>query len=366
MLFKKKIGVLLPQSKQFKSIDKDFIRGLKMELPEVNLFIESIGIGVNHQLVLDKIQKLHFQEDIKIIVGFFGHHNISEIYEYAANNEIILIASDLGAKLPFSQKKQDTVFINSYGIVESFFLLGKHLKEKNIKYIASSSSYYDCGYDILAALEASCNENNIHIAGHYITPFIPRENEAQIMNDNIKELNPDVVVAFHSGLYSEEHAELINNSKAIKQYPYYLSSFTFHERLTETLENINLVASWIENNEDCSFSEKYKNNYHNMPTVFSLLGYETSLILSNCLDNSFENMIQNIKCKNIEGPRGVIKFDVETNRTNYNHNIYKVQKENSKFKIFSIIENNGEFIKEILKTDLTDNSGGWQNAYLCH
>lgn len=366
MFIEKKIGVLLPQSKQFKTIDKDFIRGLKLKLPDANFFIESIGIAANHQLIIDKIQKLHFQENIKIIVGLFGHNNMSEIYEYAYNNDIILIASDLGATLPFKQRKFDTVFINSYSITESFYLLGKKLKTKSINSIVSSSSYYDCGYGILSAIEAGCQDNNIDIVGHYITPFIPRENESQIMKESILSCNPNAIIAFHSGLFAEEHANFINKSSSLNEYPYYMSNFSFNENLIDVLDSIFIVGSWIENNDACLFSKIFKDQYNESPNVFSILGYETSLILSTSFDQLFDKMLANIKTIHIDGPRGSIKFDSESNRTIYSHYIYKLNKENRTFDIDSILENNGDFIKTITKTDMTVNSGGWHNAYLCH
>lgn len=366
MHIENKIGVLLPQSKQFKTIDKDFIRGLKLNLPDMKIFIESIGIAANHQLIIDKIQKLHFQDNVKIIVGLFGHNDMSEIYEYAYNNDIILIASDLGATLPLNQKKYDTVFINSYSIVESFYLLGKKLKKKSINSIVSSSSYYDCGYGILSAIEAGCQDNHIDIVGHYITPFIPRENESQIMKESIINYNPDAVIAFHSGLFAEEHANFINQSRSLNEYPYYMSNFSFNESLIDVLDKIFIVGSWIENNDTCLFSKTYKDNYKDNPNIFSMLGYETSLIVSTSFDQLFDKMLANVKNINIDGPRGYIKFDTESNRTIYNHYIYKLNKENRIFKIDSILENNGDFIKTITKTDMTVSSGGWHNAYLCH
>lgn len=366
MLEESKIGVLIPQSKQFKTIDKDFIRGLKLNMPELKIFIESIGIAANHQLIIDKIQKLHFQENIQVIVGFFGHLNMSEIYEYVNNNDIILIASDLGATLPINQKKYENVFINSYSIVDSFYLLGEYLKNNDVKSIVSSSSFYDCGYGILSALEASCQKNNINIAGHYITPFVPRENESQIMKEVIAGFNPDAVIAFYSGLYSQEHAEFLKICKPLYQYPYYISSFSYNDDLIDIIDTLYIVGSWIDNNDDCTFSKQYKENYNLAPNVFSLLGYETSLILSSSFDISFNKTMENIKTVNIEGPRGNIYFDSESNRTYFDHYIYKLVKKKRKFETHSILHNNGNFIKTITKTDITVNSGGWHNAYLCH
>jgi hypothetical protein len=73
-----KIGVLLPQSKQYNTLDRDFIRGIRLNNLNAKLHIENIGIGADAQIIIEKIQKLSLQEDINLFVGFFGHHNIQQ------------------------------------------------------------------------------------------------------------------------------------------------------------------------------------------------------------------------------------------------------------------------------------------------
>ena len=105
MTSKIKIGILYPQSSQYKTLSQDFIKGIKINNLAVEYHMESIGIGADERAITEKIQKLQYQHDVNIFIGFFGHHKIEDIYKYIADNEIILIVSDLGATLPYSQEE---------------------------------------------------------------------------------------------------------------------------------------------------------------------------------------------------------------------------------------------------------------------
>ncbi len=373
-----KVGVLYLQSSQYKTMSRDFIRGIKMNNLPVQYIMESIGIGSNDRLVMDKIQKLHHQEDVNFIVAFLGHYNTKAIYEYASENEIILIASDLGATLPYDMDKHKGVYINSYSLNETSYLLGEYLAEKGIEKTFSSTSYYDSGYGILAAAEMGLKKKNLNFSGHYITPFNPRDNEEVIMEQTISG-DADAVFAFHSGLYAEEHAEFMSKINLIKNITYYITPFSVKKKLyVKKLNNTFVVASWIENDTDaqnCSFTEKYMQEYNNdTPNIFALLGYENGLILKTILEkddshNSYQSLLEKMEMLTAEGPRGTIFFEKNTNRTVFNHYIYKIvtnDENNFSYQKMETLKNDGHFIQNILFTKPPEKLGGWHNAYLCH
>jgi branched-chain amino acid transport system substrate-binding protein len=373
-----KIGVLLPQSKQYTTLDRDFVRGIRLNDLNANLHIENIGIGSDEQIIIEKIQKLSLQEEISLFIGFFGHHNIQQVYQYASDNGIILIASDLGATLPVGSPKYDGVFINSFSMIESAHFLGKYFSENNYKNISSASSFYDAGYSFLAAIESSF-VNNTNFAGHYITPLHPRENEAEIMEDIISACKPDAVFSFFSGLYAKENTLLLSKNKITTKYPFFMSPFSLDNGFIEDYKNnphdIHIVTSWIENKTQQSkdFRIKYQVKYNDIPSIFSLLGYEIGLLFKTLFEEvknktltSYKIEIENLS---INGPRGVIQFDKETNRSFFDHHIYKMNLNADGNIIPEIIEsfsNNGSFIKSVIKNQKNATPNGWHNAYLCH
>jgi branched-chain amino acid transport system substrate-binding protein len=376
MVFQAKIGILIPQSKQYKYLDRDFVRGVKLNNLSAKYYVESIGLAADEQLIIDKIQKLLHQEEITLIIGFFGHHNMQRVYEYASDNNILLIASDLGATMPFAINKTKGVYINSYNLNESAYLLGHYFNKIGCKNIASSTSYYDAGYGMLTALEVAIQEKELSFSGHYVTPFYPREDESLQMQYNIETSNPDVVFAFHSGLYAKEHATFALESTLLEKFPYYTTAFCFDERLLENASNkdIHIIGSWIENTantDSCHFSKTYQEVHRQSPSIFALLGYENGLILKSIMDNRIHSntLLEEINKLQLEGPRGIIQFHPNTNRTFFNHYLFKASTNTNNTITFQKIEtlkNDGSFIHKAIKNNPSSKSGGWQNAYLCH
>ena len=189
----------------------------------------------------------------------------------------------------------------------------------------------------------------------------------------------DAVFAFHSGLYAEEHAEFMSKINLIKNITYYLTPFSVKKKLyVKKLNNTFVVASWVENDTDaqnCSFTEKYMQEYNNdTPNIFALLGYENGLILKTILEkddshNSYQSLLEKMEMLTAEGPRGTIFFEKNTNRTVFNHYIYKIvtnDENNFSYQKMETLKNDGHFIQNILFTKPPEKLGGWHNAYLCH
>lgn len=373
-----KVGILIPKSQQYPTLDRDFMRGLKLNNLSVKFFVESIGIGADEKMIIEKIQKLNFQEDISIIIGFFGHNNITEVYNYASTNDILLLAADLGATMPYEVIAPRGVYINSFGLTESCYHLGTYLTNKKYQKIATSTSFYDSGYGMLSAIEYAFKENN-SFSGHYVTPFKPREDEASYMNQFIDHQEPDAVFAFYSGLYAQENADFISQNKINQKYPFYVTPFFITDKILEGYKNdphdLYVVSSWMQKDNDAlDFEKDYVNTYSENPSAFSILGYENGLILKNLLlntnDLSLNSLIAEIHKLNIAGPRGIIRFDKDTNRTIFNHHIYKLNLESTtnevSFKKIETFINDGHFIKVFTSFTKPEQLGGWHNAYLCH
>lgn len=373
-----KIGILIPKSQQYPTLDRDFMRGLKLNNLNVKFYVESIGIGADDKMIIEKIQKLNFQEDISIMIGLFGHYNISEVYHYTSKNDILLLVADTGATLPYETSAYEGVYINSFGLTESCYHLGTYLTAKNYQKIVTSTSFYDSGYGMLAAIEYAFKEKSM-FSGHYITPFVPRENESVHMDQFINSHEPDAVFAFYSGLYAEENADFIFQNKITKKYPFYVTPFFINDKILEEYKKepheLYVVSSWMQNDTDnIDFTNEYKNKYSENPSAFSVLGYENGLILNNILLNAENNLnisslIEEIDKLNITGPRGNIEFDKDTNRTMFNHYMYKLNLDSNSDISFNRIEtfvNDGHFIKAFTSSAKPEKVSGWQNAYLCH
>ena len=164
----------------------------------------------------------------------------------------------------------------------------------------------------------------------------------------------------------------------MNEFTYYLTPFSVKKDVYHDKQNpIFIVGSWLGNdneNTNSQFIREYKEEYNSTPTVFSLLGYENALVLktiikSENLDNSYTSLLNKMKKLHLEGPRGTIFFEEKSNRTIFNHYLYKMltyDESDFSYQKVETLENYGSFIQNVLFQESPAQPGGWQNAYLCH
>ena len=370
------LGVLIPQSKAYPLIGKDFVNGLRLGLGQfvdIDLKIESIGLGADPEHLISTIQKMDFESDVDIITGLLGHYGFEQVAEFVTANEIPLIYSDLGATKPLMAK--DYVYVNSLDLYGGTEAIGQYFSDQKIKNVVTSTCYYESGYGFIEALDSVFSQNESSgFTGHFITPLNPRENEAEIMRDWMEDINPDAIFAFHNGVFAKEHAEYLSVNEIYRKFPIYTLPFSADQKLQdefpEIFEHMKCIANWfpeLDNPVNQSFISDYKLKHSKTPSAFALLGYENGLLIQSLLQKTQTGTYpvnEQIKTLNVEGPRGELRFDPENNRTLFNHYIWK----------FIKLETGGlrkEIDQKLIspKYYLTQSSvknNGWFNAYLCH
>ncbi len=367
---KKKIGILLPNSKAYPKLSKEFMAGLKLALPEnFEIKIEGIGFGENSKQIKNAIQKLVYQENVSIITGLLGHKDLEDICEFVNSMDETLIFSNIGASTPLDLTKWSNIYCNSFQLNKSTYLLGSLFSKENFKKIGISTCYNDAGYGFNRILETAFNnEENVEFAGHFITPLYPRENEAELMLDFVKHTKPDAIFCSHNGIFAEEHAAFLKENKLSSQdIPMYMNPFSIGtevlKKYPKVFNGVKSISSWfpeLQNKENNSFIGSYIEKYSTTPSVFSLLGYENSLLIQKQLQEE-----KGIKV-NFNGPRGSLYFDENTARTDYNHYLWNLKFENDSYKISQEkkIEQNHNLNYTFLSMESP--IGGWNNSYLCH
>jgi len=364
----KKIGVLLPQSKAYPKLGKDFIKGLRLSLSkmgEYELKIEGIGFGNDSKQAIEGIQKLTDQEEVSLITGMVGHKELSDVLNYVESIEETLIYSDLGATLPLDLSNRKGIYCNSMGLCDATTLLGKYFLSNNILQIGTSTCYYESGYGFLKLMEEAIGGKG-EFVGHFITPINPRENEAELMMDWGTALKPDALFAFHNGIYSEEHASFLSKNKLNKKIPLYSLPFSCEEKVInkfpDVFDETYCIASWypeLKTDENYTFINEYHKKYGESPSVFAVLGYENGALIKDFIENS--NSFSSLEKL---GPRGQIEFSDDTNRTSYEHHLYQLKHKDNSFKKSHIqsFEKKGITTNKVLQNNIM----GWDNAYLCY
>ncbi len=367
---KKKIGVLLPNSKTYPKLSKEFMAGLTLNLPEdFEIKIEGIGFGENPKVIKSAIQKLVYQENVSILTGLLGHKDLDDICEFVHNLDETLIFSNLGASVPLNLNKWPKIFCNSFQLNKSTYLLGNLFSQEKFKKIGISTCYNDAGYGFNKILETAFNkEKNLELAGYFITPLYPRENEADLMLNFVQEAKPDALFCSHNGIFAEEHANFLKENKlSSKTIPMYMNPFSIGEKVLkkspEVFDGAKCVTSWfpeLDTEENNYFSILYTEKFGSKPTVFSLLGFENSLLIQEYLKENKETTT------NLKGPRGTLNFNKNTSRTDFDHYLWKLKYENGNYKVLQEkkIKQDQKSTNHFLATEPI--IGGWSNAYLCH
>ena len=361
----KKIAVLLPQSKQYPTIAKDFMNGLKLSLKKIDYeyCVEGIGFGNQPETIINAIQKITTQNEISVITGILGHSGLSQILDYVESIDENLIYSDFGSTTPLNISNRTNVLCNSLDLYKATSLLGNYFLDNNIQKVATSSCYYESGYDFIKAMKnVLYASNKASFAGHFITPLHPRENEALLMKEFMSETEPDAIFAFHNGIYAKEHASYISENKINKKTPLYTLPFTVEETILKQFPEIfhqtKVVTTWFKNmqtKENKTFVKNYMEEYGKEPNIFAVLGYENGLLIKNEIEHSVK--------ENITTPRGILNINKKLNRTEPKQQLWEIIWNGKSYEYKHLNDLTDKF--ETLYTE-SDKKNGWHNAYLCH
>jgi len=364
----RKIGILLPQSKQNPTMTKEFMNGLRLSLPnsEYKLVIEGIGLGNNPEHIINASQKLINQEEVVLTTGILGHRGLNDITDFFEEMDEKLIFADFGATKPIDLSDKKNSFCNSLNLYEATYSLGKYLIEKGYNKIGTSSCFYESGYGFIEALQDSLYENDKgQFSGHFITPLHPRENESELMSQFVLETKPDALFASYNGVYAEEHASFLKQSKVNTKIPLYTLPFSIGNKVLtkfpEIFDGTKYISSWcidLKTEENKKFIQQYQQKYNTQPSIFSVLGYENGLLIHSFLRN--QNSFSSQKSL---GPRGAIYIDNNTNRTHYKQYLWELEWKEQTYNQKRLEEINQVANKTNYIT--IENENGWQNAYLC-
>lgn len=374
-----RIGILTLQSNSYPTIGRDFINGFELGTKDnqVEFFVEGIGFGANINQLIDAIQKLINQHRVNLITGLIGHYQTDRLIQQINSFEIPLLYSDLGANMP-AQQKSPWVFCNSFDMLSSAFETGACMVENGHRQIAVSSCYYDAGYGLTQALEKGLYGSGGSFAGHFITPHIPRENEAGLMKQFMESVNPQAIYALYDGIFAREHAGFLQQNQLSQQYPIYASHFAIDQEILDDypviFDQVKCITSWMaEDNNPANqqFIIDYRDRYDKQPSVFSLLGYENGMTISSAIKKITKNTSIEIRkaleVTDFDSPRSRFYFHPELNRTIFDQHLWTINwngetyiKENlTKFKPMT------EIISKFTQQRNDIASGGWYNAYLC-
>lgn len=375
-----KLGILLPQSKQYPTMGRDFVDGLELALGNtpVQLHVEGIGIGADPKQTIDAIQKLQLQHRVHLITGLLGHNQMERLHQQIVDLDAVLLSADLGATLPHGLPQTPNVFCNSFDLAHSSLLAAQQMAANGHTKVAVSTCFYDSGYGFMAALDKGLSQTSAQFAGHFITPHMPRPNESELMSEFVSATTPDVVYAQYSGIFAREHATFLQQNGLTRQLPLYASHFAVEEALLDEFpslfDGVRCITSWMTTDDapaNRQFVDAFMDAYDRSPSVFALLGYENGRAIAAVQASAPKYTPADIKralaSVNFDGPRGTFAFHPQTHRTAFDQHEWLIEARDGGYQKTKTarLSVSSEQTAEMMKTP-PSTMGGWHNAYLCH
>ncbi len=382
-----RIGILLPRSSLFPSLGLDILNGLKQNLKqqqlfdEVKLITDNIGFGIDEQEIYTRAEKMLLQEDADVVM-VCADVKIAEMLQplFTASSKILLMVN-AGANFPDSWQPAPTTITHSLGFCMHAQLTGKLAATETNKQAANVISYYDGGYR-----QCYCMLN-----GHQQNGGVPRYNHITHLKlaeftleplTEVLEANTDISTLLC--LFAGEQAEIFYKEILSLQQKFgltlYVSPMMFETSLKDKLGNdfsiqqVKGFVPWIgslENDHNKNFKEAYTAATGQPVNYFSLLGWETGLIVSEiirCFISGNTNataIVDQLKDFVFESPRGWLKIDPATHYS-YGPSYLAVYKNNM---MISVEEENtnmdAEWQQFSTQTLPPGESSSWRNTYLC-
>jgi hypothetical protein len=382
-----KIGVLYPRSKEHPGITAHFVDGIKTALhylqsdEKFQLITDPIGFGGDEKEVYEKTEKLLVLEKVDILVAYVDLRVLEVLKPLIDASGKLVMAVNPGANFPQNWTPQPNILHLTLQHAFLCWLSGKLAVRENNSNTATATSFYDCGYLHTAAMVKGFVKGGGQITYNYVNN--QRYDDAFEIKQLTDHLSSDKTTTNLLCVFDSLPASLLytrlNSYEDAGNLHLFVSPMMLEQgALEKKAEGFNFSIDgympWyaaIENNANRDFLNNYRQQTKTEGTVFSLLGWETGLILHKILlsgDGHFSNgaaIAAGLWDVKIMSPRGEIILDPETNY--FIAPVYRcsLPKKSDNISI-EYIENPKKEWRDFVADPLQGVSSGWTNTYLCY
>ncbi len=381
------IGILYPRSKTHPGITSDFLDGIKACVKlqqgdnEFTLFSESVGIGGTEKEVYEKAEKLLMIDDVDILVAYIDLRVMAllEPLIYASAKPVIIV--NPGANYPYNWVPQpNTMFLT----LQHAFLCsvtGTLAPATEQGRAAMASTFYDCGYLHTAAMVKSFVNNGGMISFNYINNQLYNADfhTRELFDFLISDQSTHSLLCVFDELPASLFYDRLNAFEDAANLHLYVSPMMLQQKALEKLPGgfkftIDGYLPWDISSpaeDNLSFINDYKQHTKRDPGIFSLLGWETGIVLQqvalNCKENFRDGakVVETLANTEIYGPRGELRLDPSTHyfispavRCSIKNNSGKMEMTNA-----GLLQ---EEWKAFARMPIEGAGSGWTNTYLCY
>ncbi len=384
----KKIGLLLPRSTYYASIGVDIHQGLKQGFLAQKKYVpqivsENIGFGTDPQLCYNLVEKMLLSSEIEVVIAYISHKTAQMIRPLFKAVNKILVVLDSGANLPQEWPRSSNTLYHSLHNSLGNFLISEMAAQRGLTRAVNVTGYYDGGYlhshaGYTGFSEAGGTILYNHATGYKRDDFNLHELKKWFDSGN----SADCLLSLFSGDYVQWYFEELQANFPSDQFTVILPPFGLEESvLAESPfpnQSVLGLASWSKkllNEENRVFVDSML-SIGKSANLFSLLGYEASLLASSILElmekrqHNGKEVCRDIMEMEFQTPRGKLLFD-QTTQTSmapmYQSKMVPDEKGTCQLEIIGAMNINQiqeAYIKMVSKP-LNSATSGWVNSYTC-
>ena len=381
------IGILYPRSNAYPGIGLDFMDGLKIFLKQgglhndINLISESIGFGGVEKDVYEKAEKLLVMENVDILVAYVDLKVISFLQPLLSASGKLMIVINPGANYPNDWKPQPNII--HLGLQHSFlcWLSGSLAGTSSNKNGLMATTFYDCGYMHTTAMVKSFVKEGGNIMFNYVNnqPYNDSFDIIQLTDFLSFDKDTNNLLCIFDSLPASMLYNQLNNFEDAEKLQLFVSPMMLEEKAIEnkpggfnfSIEGYIPWSTSITNESNHYFTDTYLQQTKRTATIFSLLGWETGMLLQqvfmHCKDfcTDGKEVATQLKKVKINSPRGKMLLDEQTNY--FISPVYKcsIKKHSAKMEV-ECIDHPEAAWEAFVKEPLEGVSSGWTNTYLCY
>lgn len=312
-----KIALLLPRSVIYPSMSFDIMDGFKSALKKTShdekheIVTASIGVGGNNKEIYTCSEQL-LLNGTDIIIAYINPVTAEFIQPLFESSGKLLIVLDSGYHFQnFEKKLSNVYFISLEGNLCSRAIVRKAIEEGQNNFVFTCS-FYDAGYRPPYTYSTAAEDRGATISYNHITPLKRSELNLSPLDQYIEQHKDVSIFTSFCGDMAEDFFRESSKLKNIASSKTYGSGFTAEELWLNKIPypgyNWSCAVAWssvTDNKENEDFIATMKNIKEQKANLFSLLGWEAALFITNSDGQSLDNIA-------IDSPRGKVYMNPNT------------------------------------------------------
>ncbi len=317
-----KIGLLVPGSNFIPVFAKDYITAIKMGLGsiEYELYIESTSYNAERDSLEEKVQKLLINHQVDVVIAPLNVALVEHLKGFFNSNRVPLIVNTLGEDLIFDTAQDPYVFVNSFNLWQTAWMSGYWGAENYGGSACSIAAIHDGGYGMNFAFGLGLEAKDGQIKQTAVTH---RESTTEDPSQQLEQLmtnDPDFIFGLYSGKEAISFFNAYKQGEYLTNIPLICLPTTVTEINRREIEDhspeFKYISCWDMRSEAAiDFSEAIIKETGREVCGYSLLGYETGQMIAKAHErrddkrSNGEDFGKALLEIEVDGPRGVIKFD---------------------------------------------------------